>query len=255
MRRVGTFVIALLPVCAGDRRRRAERNHRIAPRRHAEAATPRRRAARSTRRSTTRSSTGSCTRRPTTVCSPSRRPAATTRSPSCPTSPRTCPTPTNGGKTWVFKLRKGIKFSNGQPLTVNDVVASFQRIFKVKSPTSGSFYAGIVGAQACLKKPATCTLKGGVVGNAKANTVTINLTAPDSEFKYRLAVPHASIVPANSPPNDARHEADPRHRRVLLRLVRPEQGARDEAQPVLQGSGRRTRSPTATRTRSSSRTA
>jgi peptide/nickel transport system substrate-binding protein len=113
------------------------------------------------------------------------------------------PTPTNGGKTWVFKLRKGIKFSNGQPLTVNDVVASFQRIFKVKSPTSGSFYAGIIGAQACLKTPATCTLKGGVVGNAKTNTVTINLTAPDSEFADRLAVPHASIVPANSPPNDA----------------------------------------------------
>src|SRR5665213_2077033 len=113
------------------------------------------------------------------------------------------PTPTNGGKTWVFKLRKGIKFSNGQPVTVKDVVASFQRIFKVKSPTSGGFYAGIVGAKACLAKPATCTLKGGVVGDAKANTVTINLIAPDSEFKYRLAVPHASIVPAGSPPSDA----------------------------------------------------
>jgi peptide/nickel transport system substrate-binding protein len=112
------------------------------------------------------------------------------------------PTPTNGGKTWVFKIRKGIKFSNGKTVTPNDVVASFQRIFKVKSPTSGTFYAGIVGADACLKKPATCTLKGGVVANAKANTVTINLTAPDSEFKYRLAVPHASIVPANTPPRD-----------------------------------------------------
>ncbi len=113
------------------------------------------------------------------------------------------PTPSNGGKTWVFKLRKGIKFSNGAPVTANDVVASFRRIFKVKSPTSGTFYAGIVGAKACLAKPANCTLKGGVVGNAKANTVTINLIAPDSEFKYRLAVPHASIVPANSPSSDA----------------------------------------------------
>ena len=66
------------------------------------------------------------------------------------------PTPTNGGKTWVFKLRKGIKFSNGKPVTGADVVASFRRIFKVKSPTSGTFYAGIVGAKACLAKPATC---------------------------------------------------------------------------------------------------
>ena len=88
-------------------------------------------------------------------------------------------------------------------MTTADVVASLQRIFKVSSPTSGTFYAGIVGAKACIAKPATCTLKGGVSANASAGTVTINLTAPDPEFKYKLAVPHASIVPANSPPKDS----------------------------------------------------
>ena len=113
------------------------------------------------------------------------------------------PTPTNGGKTWVFTIRKGIKFSNGKEVTPADVVASFRRLFKVKSPTSGGFYAGIVGADACLKKPATCTLKGGVSANEAARTVTINLKAPDPEFKYKLAVPHAAILPANSPPKDA----------------------------------------------------
>jgi peptide/nickel transport system substrate-binding protein len=112
------------------------------------------------------------------------------------------PTPTNGGKRWVFKIRKGIKFSNGKTVTPTDVAASYRRIFKVKSPTSGTFYAGIVGAQACLNHPATCTLKGGVIANDKAGTVTINLVAADSEFKYRLAVPHASILPANTPPRD-----------------------------------------------------
>ena len=127
---------------------------------------------------------------------------------------------TNAGKTWVFTLRKGIKFSNGQTVTVKDVVASFQRIFKVKSPTSGGFYSGIVGAGKCLKTPATCTLAGGVAGNAKANTVTINLTSADPEFKFKLAVPHASILPASSPPNGRGHEADPGDRAVLLRVVR-----------------------------------
>src|SRR5262245_5283145 len=112
------------------------------------------------------------------------------------------PTPTNGGKKWVFHLRKGIKFSNGKPVTPKDVVASFQRIYKVKGPNAGSFYAGIVGATACNKTPATCTLKGGVVANDAANTITINLVKPDSEFKYKLAVPFASIVPADSPPKD-----------------------------------------------------
>jgi peptide/nickel transport system substrate-binding protein len=115
----------------------------------------------------------------------------------------TVPTPTNGGKTWTFTLRKGIKFSNGQTVTANDVVASFRRIFKVSSPTSGTFYAGIVGASACIKKPATCTLRGGVTANAAKGTVTINLTAADPEFKYKLAVPHASILPASAPSRDS----------------------------------------------------
>lgn len=112
------------------------------------------------------------------------------------------PTPTNGGKRWVFKLRRGVRFSNGKEVTTDDVVASLRRIFRVKSPTSGGFYSGIVGADACLKTPETCTLKGGVSANAASRTVTINLKAPDPEFKYKLAVPHASILPAGTPAKD-----------------------------------------------------
>jgi peptide/nickel transport system substrate-binding protein len=113
------------------------------------------------------------------------------------------PEPTDGGKTYVFTLRKGIKFSDGRDVTVDDVVASFQRIFKVSSPTAGSFYNVIVGADACLKKPATCTLAGGVVGDAAAGTVTFHLTAPDSEFFFKLGVPHAAINPKDAPSKDA----------------------------------------------------
>ncbi|MEN3309835.1 MAG: peptide/nickel transport system substrate-binding protein [Micromonosporaceae bacterium] len=113
------------------------------------------------------------------------------------------PQASNGGKTYVFTLRQGLKFSTGAPVTPADVVASFERIFKVSSPTAGTFYNGIVGADACLAKPGTCSLAKGVVGDAAAGTVTINLTAPDSEFVYKLAVPHASILPKDSPATDA----------------------------------------------------
>jgi peptide/nickel transport system substrate-binding protein len=112
------------------------------------------------------------------------------------------PKPENGGRRYVFKLRHGIHFSDGRELTVADAAASFRRIFKVLSPTAGSFYNGIVGADACLKAPATCTLAGGVVADARAGTLTLNLTEPDAEFFQKLAVPHASIVPADAPLHD-----------------------------------------------------
>lgn len=118
------------------------------------------------------------------------------------------PTPTDDGKTWTFKIRQGIKFSNGKDLTVDDVVASFSRIFKVSGPTAGTFYVGIEGAEACLKAPADCKLSG-VTGDAAAGTVTIKLTAPDAEFLYKLAVPHAAILPADAPPKDVGTEPIP----------------------------------------------
>lgn len=112
------------------------------------------------------------------------------------------PVVSNDGKTYTFTLRKGIKFSNGADLTVKDVVASLQRIFKVSSPTAGGFYSVIVGADKCLAEAATCTLDGGVVADEAAGTVTINLTRPDAEFLDKLALPHAVILPADSPTAD-----------------------------------------------------
>ena len=112
------------------------------------------------------------------------------------------PAVTNDGKTYTFKLRTGVRFSTGAEVTTDDVVASLQRIFKAVGPTSGTFYSGIVGAAECLKTPATCTLAGGASADAKAGTVTINLVAPDAEFLDKLAVPHATIVPAATPPAD-----------------------------------------------------
>jgi peptide/nickel transport system substrate-binding protein len=112
------------------------------------------------------------------------------------------PKPTDGGRTWVFHVRKGIRFSNGREVKPSDFLYTFQRIFKVHGPTASSFYGVLVGADACLKKTATCTLKGGVIADDKHWTVTFHLTRPDGEWLQKLAIPHASVVPAGTPNKD-----------------------------------------------------
>jgi peptide/nickel transport system substrate-binding protein len=105
------------------------------------------------------------------------------------------PKPTDGGKTYTFTIRRGIKFSDGTTLKPSDFVRTFERQFTVPGPTS--FYSEIVGASKC--KPKKCDLSQGVVANDSASTLTIHLTTPDAEFLDKLALPFAYAVPASTP--------------------------------------------------------
>ncbi len=104
------------------------------------------------------------------------------------------PTPTNGGKTYLFHIRRGVKFSNGTALTPSAFVTTFERQFTVPGPTA--FYNDIVGASACSTK--ACNLSKGVVANDSNYTLTLNLTAPDAELMDQLALPFAYAVPPNT---------------------------------------------------------
>ncbi len=106
------------------------------------------------------------------------------------------PTPTNGGKTYVFNIRRGIKFSNGATLKPSDFVTTFDRQFTVPGPTS--FYSDIVGASTCSTKGCDLDKAGGVVANDSAYTLTLNLTAPDPELMDQLSLPFAYAVPSTT---------------------------------------------------------
>jgi YVTN family beta-propeller protein len=107
------------------------------------------------------------------------------------------PTPTDGGKTYTFLLRPGIRYSTGQPVRATDFRSTFERDFALGSPTSD--YDELLGGPECRKHPKRCELSRGVVANDIARTVTFHLIRPDPDFLYRLASSFAYVLPAGTP--------------------------------------------------------
>jgi peptide/nickel transport system substrate-binding protein len=105
------------------------------------------------------------------------------------------PQPSADGRTYVFRLRDGLRFANGQPLRATDVLASFQRLLSHPSPSG--WQASIVGASRC--QPRHCDLSRGIVADDRAGLVTFHLERADPDFLYKLAQPFAFVIPRRSP--------------------------------------------------------
>ncbi len=112
------------------------------------------------------------------------------------------PAPSDGGRTYAFHVRPGIRYSNGTMLKASDFTNVFDRMFKVNGPTTSTFYSGIVGAAQCLKHASTCDLSKGIVADDAAGTVAFHLSQPDPEFLDKLALPYAFAVPPSAPNKD-----------------------------------------------------
>ncbi|MEP6978522.1 MAG: ABC transporter substrate-binding protein [Thermoleophilia bacterium] len=111
------------------------------------------------------------------------------------------PTPTDGGRTYTFRLRANIRYSNGAAVKPEDFRRAIERVFKLRSGGMG-YYAGIAGGTQCATKPKRCDLSHGIVADDAAKTVTFHLVAPDPEFLDKLALPFAYVVPAGTPPRE-----------------------------------------------------
>jgi YVTN family beta-propeller protein len=107
------------------------------------------------------------------------------------------PAPTDNGLTYTFRIRSGIRYSNGALLRASDFRRGLDRAFRVFGVEGGpeADLALIVGAQKCLQRPARCDLSQGVVADDAANTVTVHLTKPDPDLFAQLTLPAAYPVP------------------------------------------------------------
>ncbi len=112
----------------------------------------------------------------------------------------TLPTVTDGGRTYTFQLRPGIRYSTGVPVRPADIRRGIERALLTSGATIPSSYlSGIVGASGCVTAPKRCDLRRGIVDDLESETVTFHLTAADPDFLYKLALPMADAVPAGTP--------------------------------------------------------
>jgi peptide/nickel transport system substrate-binding protein len=85
------------------------------------------------------------------------------------------PKPTDGGKTYTFKIRPGVKFHDGSALTAKDVQASFQRIVFPQQGVSSARKAQF--------------------------TMVESITAPDDQtVVFKLKHPSGAFIPAVANP-------------------------------------------------------
>jgi YVTN family beta-propeller protein len=112
------------------------------------------------------------------------------------------PAPTNDGRTYTFRLRVDVHYSNGVLVRPSDFRRAIERVFRLGNDYPAFAYKGIVGARQCALRPRHCTLARGIVADDRANTVTFQLREADPDFLYKLAFPWADAVPAGAPDDD-----------------------------------------------------
>jgi YVTN family beta-propeller protein len=113
------------------------------------------------------------------------------------------PSPTDGGATYTFRLRRGIHFSDGELVRPEDFRRALERdLILGPDPLYGAPFANVIGGAACAAHPSRCDLSRGVVTDDATNTVTFHLVAPDPEFLARLTLTDAVAVPADAPLRD-----------------------------------------------------
>ena len=117
------------------------------------------------------------------------------------------PRPTDGGRTYTFRLRPGLRYADGREVRATDFRRAVERLFRSRS-FGASNYAGVVGGARCTAHRARCALKRGVTADDAAGTVTFHLVAPDADFVYRLAAfAYGAPIPPGTP--DPSQEAPP----------------------------------------------
>ena len=105
------------------------------------------------------------------------------------------PAISNNGHRLTFTLRKGVEFTNGQPLTSADVKYSFERlVIPSFGSQAGSLYTPLaISGMADVLNEKTKQLTG--ITTPDPQTIVFDFDYPDSAFIYLIGFNSAGVVP------------------------------------------------------------
>ncbi len=120
------------------------------------------------------------------------------------------PAPQDGGRSYTFRLRPGIRYSTGAPVLASDFVRGFEAAAQ-SSDIDASYIDALPGAVAC-PGARSCNLARAITADDRAETVTLHLTHPDPGILFALGLPYFApkppgrgIRPATGPYRIARY--------------------------------------------------
>jgi len=108
-------------------------------------------------------------------------------------------TPSNGGKTWTYKIRKGVKFDDGTEVTSKDVKYAVERSNFTSELQLGPKYFKqyLVDNPGGYKGPYKDKSEAGLksIETPDDHTIVFHLNTPFSEFDYLATMPQTAPVP------------------------------------------------------------
>lgn len=105
------------------------------------------------------------------------------------------PRVSSNGKRYTFRLRKGLKYSDGTPIRASDMKFTIKRLYQIDSEGVG-FFTNIVGAEQ-FAKTKTGDIPGVVTNNAR-RTIEFRLVKPRGDFVSVMALLFAAPVPPSA---------------------------------------------------------
>src|SRR4051794_22493253 len=102
-------------------------------------------------------------------------------------------------KTYTFKLREGLRYSDGSPLKASDFEHTIKRLTFLGGPFS-SLVSGIVGVDAYRKAKQEDGDISGITADDETGEITVRLAQPDGKFLYAIGLANSAPTPAAKSP-------------------------------------------------------